>query len=304
MFFFCNIFYNTHKFDFELLTYIEINNYLISLAKMIITSAHHFKQSPQKIISLVPSQTELLYYFGLDNEVIGITKFCVHPQEWFRAKTRVGGTKSLNIDLIKKLQPDLVIANKEENVKEQIEELANEFNVWVSDVNNLEDALLMIKDVGELTHKTTEAKTLITQIKRNFSQLLHKESFGQTTNYSKRSPLDKLQTTYLIWQKPYMTIGGNTFINDMMKYCGLQNFFENRMRYPEITLNELRDSDCRLILLSSEPYPFKKKHIDKLKDILPDKKIILVDGEMFSWYGSRMLLAPDYFNNLLKSLRQ
>ncbi|HEV8079125.1 MAG TPA: helical backbone metal receptor [Chitinophagaceae bacterium] len=257
---------------------------------MIITSAQHFKHSPQKIISLVPSQTELLYYFGLDKEVIGITKFCVHPQEWFKNKTRVGGTKSLNIDLIKKLQPELVIANKEENVKEQIEELANEFNVWVSDVNNLEDALLMIKDVGELTHKTTEAKTLITQIKMNFSQL-------QTTNY-------KPQTTYLIWQKPYMTIGRNTFINDMMKYCGLQNFFENRTRYTEITLNELRDSDYLLILLSSEPYPFKKKHIDKLKEILPDKKIILVDGEMFSWYGSRMLLAPDYFNNLLKSLRQ
>jgi ABC-type Fe3+-hydroxamate transport system substrate-binding protein len=253
---------------------------------MIITSAQHFKQSPQKIISLVPSQTELLYYFGLDKEVIGITKFCIHPKEWFKNKTRVGGTKSLNIDLIKKLQPDLVIANKEENVKDQIEELANEFNVWVSDVNNLEDALLMIKVVGELTHKTTEANTLITQIKTNFSQL-HPENH-------------KHQATYLIWQNPYMTIGGNTFINDMLKYCGLQNFFANRMRYPEITLNELRDSDCRLILLSSEPYPFKQKHIDDLKEILPNMKIILVDGEMFSWYGSRLLLVPEYFKKLSK----
>lgn len=257
---------------------------------MIITSPPHFKQYPQKIISLVPSQTELLYYFGLDKEVIGITKFCVHPQEWFKNKTRVGGTKSVNIDLIKKLQPDLIIANKEENVKEQIEEIAKQFNVWVTDVNNLEDALLMIKDVGELTNKNNEAATLITQIKAGFSQINKKDK--------------NILSTYLIWQKPYMTIGGDTFINDMMKYCGFKNAFENRTRYPEINLNELRDSDCQLVLLSSEPYPFKQKHIDELKDILPDKKIILVDGEMFSWYGNRLLLAPGYFNNLLKSLRQ
>lgn len=255
---------------------------------MIITSVQHFKQPPQKIISLVPSQTELLSYFGLEKEVIGITKFCVHPADWFKNKTRVGGTKSVHIDLIKKLQPDLVIANKEENVKEQIEELANELNVWVTDVNTLEDALLMIKDVGELTGKENEASTIITRIKTNFSQL-------QTTNH-------KQQTCYLIWQKPYMTIGGDTFINDMMKYCGLQNVFENKNRYPEISLEELQFANCQLILLSSEPYPFKQKHVDELQQHLPDKKIILADGEMFSWYGSHLLQVPEYFENLLKSL--
>ncbi|MDB5221598.1 MAG: transporter substrate-binding protein [Chitinophagaceae bacterium] len=254
---------------------------------MIITS-QHFKQPPKKIISLVPSQTELLSWFGLEKEVIGITKFCVHPKEWFTTKTRVGGTKSINIDLIKKLQPDLIIANKEENVKEQIEELANEFNVWVTDVNNLEDALLMIKDVGELTHKKDEAETLTTAIKNEFSQLA-------TTNY-------KLQTAYLIWQNPYMTVGGDTFINDMMKHCGLHNVFENKPRYPQITLDELHITNCQLILLSSEPYPFKQKHVDELLQQLPGKKIILADGEMFSWYGSRLLQAPAYFKNLLESL--
>src|ERR1700741_3198050 len=96
-------------------------------------------QIPQRIISLVPSQTELLFDLGLDKEVVGITKFCVHPPEWFQTKTRVGGTKQLKIDLIKQLQPDLIIANKEENVKEQIEELEKHFPVWISDVNNLED---------------------------------------------------------------------------------------------------------------------------------------------------------------------
>ncbi|MBA3674821.1 MAG: ABC transporter substrate-binding protein, partial [Chitinophagaceae bacterium] len=258
------------------------------------------------IISLVPSQTELLYYFGLDKEVIGITKFCVHPQVWFKTKTRVGGTKSLNIELIKKLQPDLVIANKEENVKEQIEELANEFNVWVSDVNNREDALLMIKDVGELTHKKNKAETLVAEIKMNFSELKNTTLPAGQVGY--KAPLTGSfgweKACYLIWQKPYMTIGGDTFINDMMRHCGLQNIFADKKRYPEITIQQLSTANCQLILLPSEPYPFKQKHIDELKEILPDKKIILVDGEMFSWYGSRLLLVPEYFNNLLKSLRK
>lgn len=256
--------------------------------QMIITSAKHFNTPPQKIISLVPSQTELLSYFDLDEKVIGITKFCVHPKEWFKCKTRVGGTKNVNIDLIKKLQPDLIIANKEENEREQIEELAKDFNVWVTEIINLEDALLMISDIGELTGKESGASTLITRIKTNFSQI-------ETTN-------NKLQTAYLIWKNPYMTIGGDTFINDMMKYCGLKNIFLDKKRYPEITLQELSTNNCQLLLLSSEPYPFKQKHLDELQKYLPDKKIILVNGEMFSWYGSRLLLAPQYFKNLLNSL--
>lgn len=260
---------------------------------MIITSARHFKQPPQKIISLVPSQTELLHYLGLEKEVTGITKFCVHPREWFTTKIRVGGTKNLNIPLIKKLRPDLVIANKEENVKEQIEELAKDITVWVTDVNNLDDALLMIKDIGELTHKEKVASTLITRIKNEFFEL-------QTT-----IPIaigNQLQTCYLIWQKPYMTIGGDTFINDMLKHCGLQNIFENKSRYPEITLADMQSADCQLVLLPSEPYPFKQKHVDELRTQLPGKKIILVDGEMFSWYGSRLVKAPGYFKTLIKSL--
>ena len=260
---------------------------------MIITSARHFKQPPQKIISLVPSQTELLHYLGLEKEVAGITKFCIHPREWFTTKTRVGGTKSLNIPLIKKFRPDLIIANKEENVKEQIEELADDLDVWVTDVNNLEDALAMIKDVGELTHKAKEAETLTTRIKNEFSRLQTKIPIAIG---------NKLQTVYLIWQNPYMTVGGNTFINDMLKHCGLQNVFENKHRYPEITLADLQLANCQFVLMSSEPYPFKQKHVDELQTQLPGKKILLVDGEMFSWYGSRLLKAPAYFRSLMKSL--
>ena len=100
-----------------------------------------------------------------------------------------------------------------------------------------------------------------------------------------------------------MTIGGDTFINDMMKQCGLQNIFEDKLRYPQITIEHLLKSNCQLILLSTEPYPFAQKHIDEMQKQLPEKKIILADGEFFSWYGSRLLQAPEYFKNLINKIK-
>lgn len=241
------------------------------------------KQIPQRIISLVPSQTELLFDLGLDEEIIGITKFCVHPEHWFKTKTRVGGTKQLHIEKIKQLQPDLIIANKEENVQQQIEELANHFPVWVSDVNNLNNAIKMIESIGEIINKQFKAKQIADQIKESFSSL--------TMNYN-------LKTCYLIWKDPYMTVGGDTFINDMLNRAGFQNMFSPQTRYPEVTIEQLGAGNCQLLLLSSEPFPFKQKHINKLHPLLPQAEIILVDGEMFSWYGSRLLKAPAYFQQL------
>jgi len=247
---------------------------------------------PKRIISIVPSQTELLHYLGLEQETTGITKFCVHPKEWFHKKIRVGGTKTININLVRQLQPDLIIANKEENVREQVEELAKDHAVWLTDVNNLEDALEMIKDIGELTGKEKEASVLVNEINTRF----HLLSAQQQTQNSQHDPAGKPRTAYLIWRDPYMTVGGDTFINDMLVKCGFINAFGDKERYPEINVAELKTQNCKLLLLSSEPYPFKQKHIDELSEQLPGCKIILVDGEMFSWYGSRLLLAPDYFN--------
>lgn len=244
------------------------------------------RKPPARIISLVPSQTELLFDLGLNEEVAGITKFCVHPGEWLRTKTKVGGTKQLHPDKIKQLQPDLIIANKEENVQEQIEELAKDFPVWISDVNNLNDALEMIKAVGNITNKLTEAKRISYQIKENFFQL-------QTIHH-------QLQACYLIWKDPYMTIGGDTFINDMMGRAGFKNIFESKQRYPEITIEQLQGLNCQFLLLSSEPFPFRRKHIEEIQALLPNTKIFLVDGEMFSWYGSRLIKAPAYFQQLQK----
>ncbi len=257
-------------------------------------------QTPKRIVSLVPSQTELLFDLGLQEEVTGITKFCIHPQNWFRTKARVGGTKQLNIEKIRELQPDLVIANKEENVKEQIEELAKDFPVWISDVNNLQQALEMIAAVGEITHTKERAETIISQISANFSALVNNPSTKQEQQSKQPS---KLRTAYLIWKDPYMTVGGDTFISDMLECAGFENIVAHQTRYPEIKIDELQNLNCELLLLSSEPFPFKQKHAEELQKQLPATKIILVDGEMFSWYGSRLIKAPAYFQQLQQQIQ-
>lgn len=238
---------------------------------------------PERIISIVPSQTELLADLGLDKEVIGITKFCVHPAAWHRSKTRVGGTKNLNTGLIHELSPDLIIANKEENTREQIEELAMQFPVWISDVNDLPTACNMIEQVGIITGKESSAITLINRIR---------QGFGSITNNAVGS------TVYLIWKDPYMTVGGDTFIHAMLESAGFKNAFADKKRYPAITLEEIELLTPSLVFLSSEPYPFREKHIAELQSRLPKTRIELVDGEIFSWYGSRMQYIPAYLTEL------
>ena len=240
---------------------------------------------PKRIISLVPSQTELLYDLGLEDEVIGITKFCIHPELWFRNKQRIGGTKTLHLDKIRELQPDLIIANKEENVQEQVETLVLEFPVWISDVNNLQDAFKMIEQIGCITDKQAKAKELSTQISIAFNK------YESTTE-------SKPKTCYLIWKDPYMTIGGDTFIHSLLSYAGFDNIFAASKRYPEISIEDLKTLNCELLLLSSEPYPFQQKHINELQQQLPGTKILLVEGEAFSWYGSRLLHTPAYLQQL------
>ncbi len=247
--------------------------------------------TPARIVSLVPSQTELLYTLGLEEEVIGITKFCVHPIQWFRHKIKIGGTKQLDIDKIKNLQPDLIIANKEENAREQIEELAIHFPVWISNVSNLGDALSMISSIGNMVDREKESQNLVSTIRENFL------SFALPHFHT------NLKTCYLIWRKPYMTVGGDTLINDMLKLAGFQNVFVDSSRYPEVTIRQLSAANCELLLLSSEPYPFKENHIVELQQELPGTKIILANGEFFSWYGSRLLKAPAYFQKLHQQIQ-
>ncbi|MES2004091.1 MAG: helical backbone metal receptor [Bacteroidota bacterium] len=249
--------------------------------------------TPKRIISLVPSQTELLFDLGLDTEVIGITKFCVHPDEWFRNKTRIGGTKTVKQEIITSLEPDLIIANKEENVKEQIEALEKMAPVWISDINTIDDAINMIRSIGTITGTTAASENIIHRIQKGFTELTE-----QIASFK------KIRTAYLIWKDPYMVAAGDTFIHDVMSRTGFENVFVQQNRYPEITVEILKQKQTELLLLSSEPYPFQQKHIDELQALLPDTQILLVDGEIFSWYGSRLQYTPAYLQQLIALLKQ
>ena len=243
---------------------------------------------PKRIVSLVPSQTELLYDLDLGDSVIGVTKFCIHPNSWYVSKQRVGGTKKVNFEAIKKLNPDLIIANKEENTEWEIKKLMDDYPVWVSDIGNLDDALMMIKAIGGLTDSFEKALALVNNIKTDFSLLV---------------PIIHKSVAYVIWNKPIMSINKTLFIHDMLNRNGLRNVFaENSVQYPEISIEALKAANPAIILLSSEPFPFKDMHKDYFKEICPEAKVVLVDGELFSWYGSRLLKSVAYFSNLFKQL--
>lgn len=246
---------------------------------------------PKRIISLVPSQTELLFELGLDAEVIGITKFCIHPEAKVKGKTKTGGTKKLNLELIRSLKPDLIIGNKEENEQGQIAELMLELPVWMSDIYDLEDAKKTIGQIGELVDRQPEAAYLNHLINAGFNDL---QTLAVQNNLNK-------SVAYLIWKNPYMFAGRNTFIDHILALNGLNNVVKQE-RYPEMDLASLALLKPELVFLSSEPYPFKEKHLEELRTVLPEAKVILVDGEMFSWYGSRLVKAVQYFFQFQKEL--
>lgn len=239
-------------------------------------------QPPQRIVSLVPSQTELLYDLLLDKEVVGITKFCIHPHHWRKQKKIIGGTKNFNFDEIDSLKPDLIIANKEENYKEGIHRLKEKYPVWTSDIVSFDDALQMIRSVSQITDRERRGAELVQNINSAFDGL-------------KKQPAKRV--LYLIWRNPWMAAGSGTFIHTLLHRLGFKNCLENRHRYPELSMDEIRQLNPEIIFLSSEPYPFQEKHQEELWEITPSKTM-LVDGEMFSWYGSRLLKAPAYFNSL------
>lgn len=240
-----------------------------------------------KIISTVPSITELLSDLQLDEEVVGITKFCVHPEHWFRNKTRIGGTKNLKLEKIKALDPDLIVANKEENLKDQIEYLEGFSSIYLSDIQSPLDNISLIRDLGKITDRNHIANNLI---KKYISALQMLEGQSNQT------------VLYLIWKNPWMAAGGDSYIHSILHHMGLNNVLGDRMRYPELNAEEIKNLNPDLIFLSSEPFPFKEKHKQELLKILPKAKIHLVDGEYFSWYGSRLIHMLDYGKSLKDKL--
>jgi ABC-type Fe3+-hydroxamate transport system substrate-binding protein len=242
-----------------------------------------FLTPPKRIVSLVPSQTELLYELGLEDSIIGQTVFCIHPEDKFKESTKVGGTKKLKMDKILELNPDLIIGNKEENLKEEIKELQKHFPVWMSDIVTLDDAISMIDSIGKIMRVESKTSTLIEEIRAGINK-----------------PEEFKSALYLIWEKPWMAVGSDNFIQEMMVQAGFSNVLENHVeRYPEMSEGIIRSLNPEYILLSTEPFPFKEKHKEEMQDLFPNSKVILVDGEMFSWYGSRIPRALEYFKTLV-----
>lgn len=230
--------------------------------------------NPQRIISLVPSITELLFDLGLEERLIGRTKFCIHPSNSINDVIIIGGTKNVNIEKVIQLRPDLIIANKEENVKEQVESFQAQCPVWISDVTNFSSSMNMIEQLGKIFDRKDEAQSIVN---RSLQFITSK----------KNKTLQK--AIYLIWKDPFMTIGGDTYIHDMMHHLGFENVFGNKKRYPVINLSTMKSLQPDVVLLSSEPYPFKAIHVNEIQKYLPHSEVRLADGELFSWYGSRLI---------------
>lgn len=252
----------------------------------------NFKDSPKRIISLVPSQTELLYDLGLEDSIVGITKFCVHPFHAKSTKQIVGGTKQIKIEKIKALNPDIILCNKEENTKEIVKSCQQICPVHVSDIITIEDCLELINQYGQLFNKRTNAQKIKDKIDFNLQQF-------QT--YIKDKPT--LKAAYFIWRDPWMVAASYTFINHLLAINKFENIYSNLNRYPEVNITKLRqEGDPEIVLLSSEPYPFKEEHAFEIGRHSHHAKTIFVNGEYFSWYGSRLIKAFDYFKQLRERL--
>lgn len=247
----------------------------------------NLNKTPKRIISLVPSQTELLVDLGLESSIVGITKFCVHPVHLKASKTIVGGTKQVHFDKIKALKPDIILCNKEENTKDMIEELETIATVHLSDIYTVEDTLDLIGLYGAIFSKEDVAETLIHKISAKKSEF---------EDFIKNRP--KKSAAYFIWKEPWMVAARDNFIDELLSLNNFKNYYGHLSRYPEVTLNAESPENAELVLLSTEPFPFKNTHIPEVKNFFPKANVIVVDGEMFSWYGSRLLKAFDYFKTL------
>ena len=240
-----------------------------------------------KIVSLVPSTTETLYALGLENQLLGMTRYCVHPRHLLAEKTIVGGTKQLNWKKLESLAPTIVLGNKEENTPAIFAGLSQkDIPYFVAFPQTVDEAIQDIQTLGDLLGASDQSLKIAKGIEAE-RQSLHLKS--TTFSYA-----------YLIWRKPWMTINKDTFIHAMLSEAGGKNVFEDDdSRYPQFDLDELKARRPDFIFLSSEPYAFNQTHIDELHHHGFQQKIRLVNGEMCSWHGSRMKQGLEYLQELI-----
>jgi ABC-type Fe3+-hydroxamate transport system substrate-binding protein len=245
-------------------------------------------RAPHRIISLVPSITELVCELGLAGDLVGRTGFCIHPKEVVRAIPKVGGTKSVNLEKIRELAPTHVIVNVDENKKEIADALAAFVpNLIVTHPLAPEDNLALYRQIGSAFGRERAADALCEKFSLEFTRI--KNMTFKSTN-----------VLYLIWKGPWMTVSRDTYISRTLALFGLQTLPElAEARYPK--LKELDVAGAELVLLSSEPYRFQQKHADEIQKQL-QKPCRLIDGEMTSWYGPRAIAGLAYLAEYAASL--
>ncbi|MGE8330889.1 MAG: cobalamin-binding protein [Paraburkholderia nemoris] len=253
--------------------------------------AHEIGGAGTRIVSLVPSITELLFALGLDRQIVGRTGFCVHPHDKVRQVRKVGGTKAVNIDAIRALRPTHLIVNIDENERDTVEQLrAFVPHIVVTHPQTPQDNLSLYALLGAIFDREQEAQRLSEALEIR----LH-EAAAQV--------FPKQNVLYLIWREPWMTVARDTYIAAMLRLVNWQTLPEveggaiGAARYPALDFDHapwLADVDR--ILLSSEPYRFTQAHCDTLKrdPRLAGKRIELIDGELVSWYGVRAIEGIGY----------
>jgi ABC-type Fe3+-hydroxamate transport system substrate-binding protein len=239
---------------------------------------------PRRIVSLVPSITETLCGLGLADALVGITVYCVEPRDVVSTKTRIGGEKNPDLEKIRGLEPDLVIANIEENLRDHVDTLRSwSIPVWVTYPRTVAEGIRLIAELGSVTGTEARARAMLSDIEPLYERVV--------TNAARRPPV---AVFYPIWRGPYMTINRDTYIHDMLRVCGGRNVFADRSeRYPAVTLDEVAAQRPAVILLPDEPFRFRRAHLADFAGYVDvpavrDGRIHLVDGKPFSWHGPRI----------------
>ncbi len=242
-------------------------------------------QPPQRIVSLVPSTTESLFALGAGPRVVGVTRFCVHPADQLAGLVRVGGTKQVELDRIEALQPDLVLGNAEENTREIFDAVGARWPLFVAFPRTVDQALDDLLDLGRMLDLEDRAEAAVAGIRAA----------------RVAPPPVRRRAVYLIWRDPWMAVSPDTFIAALLAEAGIDIIPLGDQRYPTVTPGQLAALDPDLVLLSSEPFPFKQRHADELAELsgLPPDRLRLVDGELCSWHGTRLRAAFPYLAELV-----
>lgn len=251
--------------------------------------------TPRRIISLVPSLTEALFAFGVGRKVVGVTSFCVEPREAVADRPKVGGTKTLRVERVLELQPDLVVASAEENRKEDIEALVREgLPVFVTLPTTVAEAIDMMEQLADMAGAGRTAGKIVKEARRALDEVREQ--------CQSRRPV---RTFCPIWRNPWMTVGPGTYVHDFITVCGAENIFQWRHeRYPKVELAEMAERDPEVVLLPDEPFRFGAKHVPEVaayREVraVVDGRIYLVEGKHLCWYGPRIAGSLRFVSGLI-----